>query len=138
MINNLQLKQIDYTYNGLDTIISLSIGNSTDQKVQQTIDGYKSVANHIIGSFVNEKLIGIIGFEFAAEQIIVKHIAVLSEYRSMGVGKELIKYIENNFIVNKIIAETDAESVGFYRALNFDCHAFYGPYGQRYKCIQHK
>lgn len=65
----------------------------------------------------------------------IKHISVLEPYRNQGIGRALVNYVFQNFHFNEIEAETDEESVGFYRSLHFSCRPFQGKYNQRYHCI---
>ena len=119
----------------LPTVIAPSIGNSTsDGKVQKILGGYEKHGHYLVGSFQINKLIGVVGLDIQGKTGIIKHIAVLPEYRLQGVGKALIRHVIEHFSLRALHAETDEDSVGFYRKLKFTCEPFEGPYGKRYKC----
>ena len=87
-----------------------------------------------MGSFQADALIGVIGLEKQEAQGIIKHIAVLPQYRLQGVGKALIKHVMAHFSLQIVYAETDDEAVDFYKKIGFNCQPFEGHYGKRYRC----
>ncbi|QQV74763.1 hypothetical protein H6P87_00303 [Rickettsia tillamookensis] len=130
-------RPVNFTEKNLDTLIADSIGNPTTEKISQVLESYNNTKLHLIGCFIEENLIGIIGIEVLPMQAIIKHISVLKTFRSQGIGKQLILYIISHFALKRIIVETDDDAVDFYRALGFNCEIFEGKYNQRYNCTLH-
>jgi ribosomal protein S18 acetylase RimI-like enzyme len=126
---NFSFKQIDYLHP--PEVIAPSIGNPTVEKIQQILESYKSKDSYIIGYFIDDKLIAIIGIKVEFSKALIKHISVLEEFRSQGIAKKLVQHVIEYFSLKEISAETDEESVGFYRSLAFVCKAFTGNYGIR-------
>jgi GNAT superfamily N-acetyltransferase len=127
------LQKIATTHPDLPAVIATSIGLPTDEKTQQVLDAYRAENHSLMGCFVEGNLIGVIGVEQSETQVKIEHLSVVAKFQSRGVGKMLVESLMA--IAKVIFAETDDESVGFYRALGFDCQPFYGPYGKRYKCM---
>ncbi|WP_052458477.1 GNAT family N-acetyltransferase [Rickettsia asembonensis] len=128
---------VNFTEKNLSILIADSIGNPTTEKISQVLESYKNTKLHLIGCFIEENLIGIIGIEVLSIQAIIRHISVLKTFRSQGIGKQLILYIISHFTLKKITAETDDSAVNFYRALGFNCKIFERKYNQRYNCSLH-
>lgn len=128
------MQLIDASHPQLHEIITPCIGNPTNTKIQKIIQNYKTLNHHLIGCLLNNNLIGVIGFQFIDSKAIIKHISVHSEYRHKKIGKDLIHYAIKYFTITLITAETDDESVGFYKKLGFQCNTFENSYGIRYHC----
>ena len=119
---------------GLPVVIALSMGSPTPKKVEQVLDSYRKPNRYLIGCWQTNRIIGMIGLEIGGAAGVIKHIAVLPEHRLQGVGKALIKNAMDQFDLQTIHAETDDDSVEFYRKYGFTCQPFEGHYGKRYKC----
>lgn len=133
--NKLQISIVEPSSAELHKIIALSIGSPTKEKVQAVMDGYRLNPHcQIIGAFFNEQLVGIIGISIENMFVTINHLAILNEYRDNGIAKSLVYYVTESFQSQKIIAETDDDAIGFYRALGFKCEPFDGQYGIRYRC----
>jgi GNAT superfamily N-acetyltransferase len=61
----------------------------------------------LIGCFLAEKLVGIIGVKNNNNHLIIRHISVLEEFQQTGIRTRLINYVIDHFKPNKILAETD-------------------------------
>lgn len=118
----------------LPVVIALSLGNPTPRKVEQVLDSYRKPNHHLIGCCETNKLSGMIGLEVGGAVGVIKHIAVLPEYRLQGIAKALIKNAIAQFDLQIIHAETDDDAVDFYKKYGFTCQSFEGLYGKRYKC----
>ncbi|HJD55365.1 MAG TPA: GNAT family N-acetyltransferase [Rickettsia endosymbiont of Pyrocoelia pectoralis] len=128
-------KPITFKEKSLSILIADSIGNPTTEKINSILESYKNNNRHLIGCFIKQNLIGIIGVQILPTQSTIRHISVLKTFRSQGIGKQLILYIVDHFALKKIIAETDDSAVEFYRTLGFNCEVFEGKYGKRYNCV---
>ena len=80
----------------------------------------------MVVSFIEQKKIEIIG------------IAVNSSVRGKGIGSYMINQVVNDYVLLSVYAETDNDSVGFYRNNDFSIVEFSEIYGDepvvRYKC----
>lgn len=128
-------KLVDFNEKNLDSLIADSMGNPTTEKINQVLESYKNNNQYLIGCFIEQNLIGVIGVEILPSYATIRHISVLQNFRSQGIGQQLILHITKHFLLKTIIAETDEMAVDFYRLLGFNCEIFEGKYGKRYKCI---
>ncbi len=133
--NNFIFKPVKISHPDLSKIISLSIGIPTEQKIHSVLTSYNTVNNHLIGAFFNDILIGIIGIEISNKNGIIKHIAVSKENQMQGIGKQLIIHVANYFLLKHLTAETDDDSLKFYKKCGFQCRPCEGQHGQRYHCV---
>ena len=117
----------------LPKLIKTAIGNPTPDKVHHILNSYKDPDHALLGCFIDKQLIGVIGFQIVAGTGIIKHIAVEEAHQKQGIGKALITEVLNEFIINSLEAETDEDSVDFYRNCDFIITPFEGPYGKRFK-----
>ena len=66
-------------------------------------------------------------------------IAVKPEYQGKSIGSMLIDYIFSKFEVNKIIAETDDDAIGFYKKYGFTVVDITVKFDvKRYTCVKNK
>lgn len=89
----------------------------------------------MIGCFLAEKLVGIIGVKNNNNHLIIRHISVLEEFQQTGIRTRLINYVIDHFKPNKILAETDKDPLNFYVKLGFNYKAIKNKYNKnRYQC----
>ena len=132
--NKINLKKVSADDPKLPDVIKFSIGYPTEDKVLEIIKTYATYGNELTGAYLEGGLIGVVGF-YCLEKITIRHISVLPEFQRKGIGKLLLDNIKKRYAENKIIAETDEESVGFYLKSGFSCNSFEGEYENlRYSC----
>ena len=89
-------------------------------------DEQDEVLGVMVVSFIEQKKIEIIG------------IAVNSSVRGKGIGSYMVNQVVNDYGLLSVYAETDNDSVGFYRNNDFSIVEFSEIYGDepvvRYKC----
>ena len=135
MKDQITLKTVDSSYFELPSIIAFSIGNPTSEKIQQILDSYKKSNQYLIGCFLGEKLMGIVGFKVHNNEITIRHISVLAEFQRKGIGAMLINYVKDHFKPHIILAETDEDSLNFYIKLGFKYREIQNQHSRiRYKC----
>lgn len=133
--NNITIKYVNLDEARLPSVIHGAIGNPSPEKVRKVIESYKNSDHSIMGAFIGDILVGVLGFCKASEVITIRHISVPLKYQRQGMGTLLLEEITKQYGSCKIVAETDSESVDFYAKSGFTCHEFKGPYGNlRYKC----
>ena len=82
---------------------------------------------------------GIIVFKIKEQTAEILDIAVIPEYKGNGIGSRLIDYIFSRFAVNKIIAETDDDAIGFYKKYGFTVGDITVKFdAKRYTCVKNK
>lgn len=133
--NKTIIKSVSIDDARLPSVVYGAIGNPSPEKVLDVIESYKNVDHSIIGAFIGDILVGILGIHKTSDVVTIRHISVPLQYQRQGIGTLLLEEVKKKYKGCKIMAETDAESVDFYAKLGFTCHAFNGPYGNlRYKC----
>ncbi len=97
----------------------------------------------LYGRFLNDQLVGLIGIVYdSIGEVELKHIAIKSDYRGKGLGRQFIHdYMKVKEIV-KMKAETDKDAVGFYTKLGFSIMSLGEKYPgvERFECtlLRHK
>ncbi|TVX95325.1 GNAT family N-acetyltransferase [Cohnella terricola] len=109
------------------------------EKLEAAIEAYKADPGlELYGHEEEGELIGVAGFRMDSEgQLNIEHIAVAPNHRGLGYGRGLI--LETIEIKSPaiIVAETDEESVNFYRSIGFEIESLGEIYPgvERFKCI---
>lgn len=116
------------------SLLSLSIGNVTDKKLQQVLQEYSSPYHFLTGCFKRETLIGVIGYQFTANRLLIRHLSVHSSWQRQGIGRALIDFIIQDKKATFIVAETDSQSVEFYCKIGFSCREIVKNGYPRFKC----
>jgi GNAT superfamily N-acetyltransferase len=80
------------------------------------IGSYKNSDHIIIGAFIGDILVGVLGFCKTNKIVTIRHISVNLKHQRRGIGTLLLEEVEKQYEGYKILAETDAESVNFYAA----------------------
>lgn len=107
----------------------------TPEKYRRRIDEFLSDSSvHCFGAFEHENLVGILILRNSE----ILGVAVRKNFRRQGVGRLLIRHAAEALFFPQITAETDDDSVGFYRACGFECTKFERTYSDgisvRYNC----
>lgn len=132
--NKIIIKSITLDDARLPSVIYGAIGNPSPEKVLEVVGSYKDSDHSIIGAFIGDILVGILGLCKTSKVVTIRHISIHLKYQRQGIGTLLLEEVKKQYEGYKIMAETDTESV-FYTKSGFTCHEFNGPYGNlRYKC----
>ncbi len=128
------------TYPNRSAIISLlsDCMYANNEAVLTEFEKYQMTASRTLyGKCNTSELIGLIGVEHNSEYVAeLKHIAVRSDYRRCGAGREMImKYVMEHDI-QILIAETDKDSMHFYEKIGFAIASLGEKYPgvERFKC----
>ncbi|MFC5471597.1 GNAT family N-acetyltransferase, partial [Cohnella suwonensis] len=112
---------------------------SDSERILQEIDKYKADdSRELYGKVINNELVGLIGLiHISLREVELKHIAIRSDNRRQGIGKQMINEIINKNGIDKIIAETDKDAVNFYRNIGFEIMSLGEKYPgiERFQCI---
>ncbi|MCZ8512709.1 GNAT family N-acetyltransferase [Paenibacillus filicis] len=92
------------------------------ERVEKTLNQYRNEPSHeIYGIEENGAVIGLAGFTLQEDGTLhLRHIAVHPEHRGQGYGRGLILELIELKQPKEIVAETDEETVDFYRNVRFD------------------
>lgn len=133
--NKITIKSVSIDDARLPSVIHGAIGDPSPEKVLEVIESYKDSDHSIMGAFICDILVGVLGLCKTSKIITIRHISVPLKYQRQGIGTLLLEEVKKQHEGYKILAETDTESVDFYAKSGFTCHGFNGLYGNlRYKC----
>jgi ribosomal protein S18 acetylase RimI-like enzyme len=106
-----------------------------------TIKEYQSDNNlEIYGYETEGVVIGILGVRMTEESILhIVHLAVHPDYRGLGYGRGLLMEMIELKKPEQLMAETDEDSVDFYRSVGFTVISLGEKYPgvERFQCIYH-
>lgn len=95
------------------------IGPGNPDRLRAQLDQYFTGNANLAGAFNGEHLVGILGFLVEDSVVVLKHIATEPSSRKLQVGRLLVEWLATRHPDFTITAETDTDSVGFYRRLGF-------------------
>lgn len=105
----------------ISKIISYAMFNPTEGRIKSAVEGiYGKQQGRFYVAEEDDIIVGIIGVRRVDNAFVeIMHIAVEENHRLKGVATQMVKHIEQAERVDEIIAETDDDSVGFYRKRGF-------------------
>lgn len=120
-------------------LLSLCIAFPTSSKIESLCGQYRTDdARHLLGIEKNGDVIACIGFRLEAlHHAVINCIAVDPSYRHQGIGEALIQAVFTQFQLQSLVAETDADAVGFYRQCGFEITSLGEMYPgvERFHCV---
>jgi inorganic pyrophosphatase len=136
-IGESKIEEIPINYNSSDLFVVYGdvIYDPTNEHIQEELAQYNGNDKILYGYFVKNKLIGIIGINKLNDYIEILHLGVHPDYRSKGIGTQLIDYVKK--MGKTIKLETDGDAVIFYKNYGFTTVEFHDeryPQVTRYKC----
>jgi ribosomal protein S18 acetylase RimI-like enzyme len=106
--------------------------------IENAIEAYKTDENlKLFGLESEGEVVGIVGFHMDSNSILtITHIAVKPECRGAGFGRGQILEVFELMKPAQIIAETDEETVDFYRNIGFEIVSLGEKYPgvERFRC----
>ena len=112
----------------------------TEEKFNNKVDLFLNDNSvKIFACFEQDEVLGVMVVSFIEQKKIeIIGIAVNSSVRGKGIGSYMINQVVNDYGLLSVYAETDNDSVGFYRNNDFSIVEFSEIYGDepvvRYKC----
>ena len=101
-------------------LLAPSVFNPTSERLLSRAEKYQADDNTSVYAYSESgKYKGIVVFKIKEQTAEILDFAVKPEYQGKGIGSRLIDYIFSQFAVNKIIAETDDDAIGFYKKYGF-------------------
>lgn len=116
-----ELKPLDPKHdNTAATILAEATGENTPEAAQAVMDRTRNAgADRVIGGWLNDELIGAYTIERDGMANQVTTLAVTSDHRRKGFGKTMLLDALRRSGRRPLTAETDEESLGFYKACGF-------------------
>lgn len=108
------------------------------ERMDQAVEAYRKPNGlDLYGYEEDDVLVGIIGVDASEGELTIKHIAVTPENRGKDYGRGMILELMLQLKPVRVIAETDEESVGFYRSIGFEIYSLGELYPgvERYRCV---
>jgi GNAT superfamily N-acetyltransferase len=121
----------------IQELIGLAIFPDPEQ-VAAAIESYKNEPTlEIMGYYLEDELIGLIGYELHDDHTLeLRHIAVVPEEQGHGYGRGIILEALALCSPKAIVAETDEDTINFYRSIGFTIESLGEKYPgvERFKC----
>ena len=108
---------------GFWELIALSVGCATVERLERVTASYTDSDRGLAAAFANGRLAGVIGYRRRDTELEITHVAVREDFRRQGVARALISAVSRRHADFEPVAETDDETVGFYRAIGFRTEA---------------
>ncbi|QSB09345.1 GNAT family N-acetyltransferase [Lysinibacillus fusiformis] len=112
---------------------------TSEKKVDREYPLYIQNPERVLyGYTIEQDLVGCIGIvKGEANRCEIKHIAVSPAFRGKGIGREMIRYVEEYHAFSSIYAETDQDAVTFYKNLGFHITSLGEKYPgvERFACL---
>lgn len=114
-------------------LLSYALGSPHLEKVERVLDQYsQSSAVLYVAIRADDEPLGIVGFREHSGLGEILHIAVEAPYRNQGIASEMLDRLIALHGLREIVAETDAEAIGFYRRYGFETSSL----GEKYPGIE--
>ncbi|MFI2856723.1 GNAT family N-acetyltransferase [Paenibacillus sp. JSM ZJ436] len=106
--------------------------------LDEVVDSYRRGHGMELYGYEEEGvLLGILGVEMNGSEMVIKHIAVLPENRGKDYGRGMLMELMLQKSPERVIAEADEDTVGFYRSIGFQIYSLGEGYpgAERFRCI---
>jgi GNAT superfamily N-acetyltransferase len=116
-------------------ILALSVGNPIQEKLKSIVVAYTEEPDRQLISVWNRDVpVGIIGVRMGADNNTILHLSVVVTHRGMGIGRALVRQVIRKS-PKELVAVTDLNGVGFYKALGFQMESAPPNHGRtRFSC----
>ena len=106
---------------GVVELLALAVGDG-DERLRQAIELYRG-GEPTVGLLIaiaEQRPVAVLGFALTDAKAVVLHLATTPPARRTGVGTSLLNSLLGRVSTgSSVVAETDAEAVGFYRSNGF-------------------
>lgn len=105
--NKVTIKSVDSDDASLPLVIHDSMLHPSSDKILEVIKSYVHPDHEIMGAFMDDILVGILGIYKTSSLITMRHISVLQDFQRQGVGTLLLDEIKKRYAGYSIIACED-------------------------------
>lgn len=109
---------------GVVDLLDLAVGGSDPGRLERVRTSYLAGPARLAAAFAEGSLVGVVGYRhtdyrntYGRTELL--HIATDRRWQRKGVGAAMIQWVEAQYPVDPIEAQTDREAVGFYRSIGF-------------------
>jgi ribosomal protein S18 acetylase RimI-like enzyme len=101
-------------------VLAEAVGGDTTKTADVLARYRRDRAWQLLTAELGGRCVGVAGYTVDDSEVTLLHIAVVPTDRRTGYGRALISAVlARNQHCQRVVAETDADAVGFYRALGF-------------------
>jgi len=122
----------------IQKLLTSSMGFPTPEKIKKVVQHYHSkTAWKLMGFELDGLITGCIGIEIIKQrQARIRHLAVVPDFQRQGIARSMIQQISDTYGLISISAETDNESLEFYRKTGFTITSLGEKYPgvERFRC----
>ena len=118
--------------------LSLCMFDKSKAAITTKVNLYLSYNNkELLPIYQGSEIIGVVGTLLNKDKLTITHLAILKDYQKQGIATKIVNALPIKYQVNKIEAETDRESVEFYRKQGFMITKVKDSKFERYHCLKH-
>lgn len=105
---------------GIAELLTFAVGEDTD-RVGEAVRRYRDDASTaLLVAMSGSRVVATLGYAMAPDRVTVLHIATAPRVRRTGIATALVNELRRRIPPEcPLVAETDAEAVGFYRSNGF-------------------
>ena len=112
--------------------------NIREIKTEQILAEYRYNPDQLLLGFVSKgELVALIGLQHTGpNDAVIRHIVVRRDCRRHGLGREMVNNVCKKFSLGTLTAETDNDTVQFYRRIGFQIKSLGKKYPgvERFEC----
>lgn len=118
---------------GITELLAFAVGDGTE-RLNQAVQRYRDEpSRRLLVAVTEQHPVGILGYLLTDAEAGVLHVATAPSVRGIGVGTSLLMGLQRLVPAGlSIVADTDAEAVGFYRSNGFSVT----PLGEKYPGVE--
>lgn len=119
-------------------VLAHSIYNPTPERLHSRAAAYLADDDVLAyGAWQGEEAVGLVVLRNDPRETEILSIAVAPQARGTGAGRALVEHTRTTLACRSILAETDDDAVGFYRACGFQVESLGEKYPGvvRYRCV---
>ena len=119
-----------YPLEELGSLIAPCVYDPTPERMEQVLLAYRT--RPYLVAVEGGKAVGFLGYDESDGYAVIRHLAVSTKKQGCGIGRTLVDHLKKK--ARQIVAETDDDAVGFYRAVGFSVSPEASLPRPRYRC----
>lgn len=118
---------------GVIELLATAIGGGQDHAEQIAEQYRRDPASAVLRASIAGDAVGMVGYTTRGTDLVILHIATREDVRRAGIGSRMLHAVRDTQPGHqRLVAETDAEAVGFYIATGFDTESL----GEKYPGVE--